>query len=183
MRQGNRVATIRYDKLKLDQVDWQCIDGVVISPGPYTPSNYPKHFELYEAILGKTPILGVCLGFQSIGEYFGAKLTKAQMPMHGKVSEIEHSGEAMFEDLKSPTKVTRYHSLILSNLPNVLKPIAYTTKNELMAYYNDELKVWSVQFHPEAVLTTYGVEMIANWLKKINSFKKLKTENAQLSVQ
>lgn len=181
-RHGHDVKTIRYDKMDLESIEWSRVDGIVISPGPYTPSLYPKHFQLYNLIIGKIPILGVCLGFQSIGEFLGAKLVKASKPMHGKVSEIEHNGEAIFQNIENPTCVTRYHSLVLIDLPKCLKPVAFTKLNELMAFYNKKQQIWGVQFHPEAVLTTHGVEMITNWLNYIDHQKSLKTKSIRIGV-
>lgn len=170
-RDGHVVKTIRYDSLELESLKSEIVDGLVISPGPGVPNDYPKHFELFDTYLGKVPILGVCLGHQSLGCYFGATLTRAIKPMHGKVSEISHIGADIFSSIKSPTAVTRYHSLIIEKLPLCLKPLAYTTEDELMAFKHEKHKVSAVQFHPEAYLTTFGVQMIGNWLKEVKKTK------------
>ncbi|MFY0673471.1 MAG: aminodeoxychorismate/anthranilate synthase component II [Bacteroidia bacterium] len=181
-RKEHTVKTIRYDAFEIDDINWDAVEGIVISPGPYTPKHYPKHFDIFKRFIGKKPIFGVCLGFQSIGEFFGAQLVKAEKPMHGKVSEIEHNGMAMFNDIESPTEVTRYHSLILEQLPNSLIPCAYTRKRELMAFCSSDQMIWGVQFHPEAVLTTFGVKMMSNWLKIVDDFKADKLKTSQFNV-
>ena len=163
--------TIRYDHFSFNKVDWEKVEGLVISPGPGVPSDYPIHFKLYDRFVGRKPILGVCLGFQSLGQYFGAKLVKAQKPMHGKVSSITHTGCGIFKGLSSPTKVTRYHSLILTQLPKQLISTAQTNIGETMAFKHESLFIEGVQFHPEAHLTEHGVQMVLNWLDLVKNSK------------
>jgi anthranilate synthase/aminodeoxychorismate synthase-like glutamine amidotransferase len=113
--------------------------------------------------------LGICLGHQALGEYFGAKLLKADMPVHGKTSQINHSAVSIFENIENPMQVMRYHSLILKDLPECLVPIAESTKNEIMAFRHISLPIWGVQFHPESILTTHGMKLLGNWIKIINN--------------
>jgi anthranilate synthase component 2 len=121
----------------------------------------------------KIPILGVCLGHQAIAEYFGATITKAQRPMHGKISKITHYGGALFQNIPDSFSVVRYHSLIVKNLPHQLKANAHTPNMELMALSHQILPIYGIQFHPEAVLTEYGLLLIHNWLNIFkNSSKK-----------
>jgi len=116
----------------------------------------------------KLSILGVCLGHQAIGEFFGATLTKAQKPMHGKISKITITAEsALFQDLPKSFNVVRYHSLVLQDLPDCLKTTALSQENEIMALKHKNLPIFGVQFHPEAALTDFGLQMIENWLKTL----------------
>ena len=158
------VLTIRYDRLDLEQIWKEDIKGIVISPGPGRPSDYPLHKEIIGyAIENGLPLLGVCLGFQSIGTYFGASLKKAVQPMHGKLSNIHLQNHLMYEGIHSPTTVTRYHSLILENLPNILEATSQAENGELMSFAHQNKAIWGIQFHPEAHLTTFGEQMIENW--------------------
>ncbi|MFT5647103.1 MAG: anthranilate synthase/aminodeoxychorismate synthase-like glutamine amidotransferase, partial [Aureispira sp.] len=122
----------------------------------------------------KIPILGICLGMQAIGEYFGAKLVHASVPIHGKTSLVEHTQKDLFHGIAQPTQVMRYHSLLLKNLPNCLEPTAWTTTKELMAIQHKIYPIWGLQFHPESILSLEGLEILKNWLeigvkKDINS--------------
>jgi anthranilate synthase component 2 len=116
----------------------------------------------------KIPILGICLGHQAIGEFFGGELKKAKKPMHGKISTISHKGDVLFQNLPDTFSVVRYHSLICENIVDPLEVIAETESNEVMALRHKELSIYGLQFHPEAVLTEYGLEILRNW-KNINS--------------
>jgi anthranilate synthase component 2 len=146
--------------------------GVLLSPGPSTPKQAGNLMQILDYYHDKLPILGVCLGHQAIGEYFGATLDKAQRPMHGKISEIEIRNESIFENLPKQFKVVRYHSLILKELPQNLKITAQTKDSyqEIMAIEHTKLPVFGVQFHPEAILSEYGLEILENWIKKVNIF-------------
>lgn len=137
--------------------------GVVLSPGPERPSNAGNLMDVIAYYENKLPVLGICLGHQAIGQHFGASLQKATYPMHGKVSRIKVSKGILFQGIPDEINVVRYHSLILRNLPETLKPVAFTDKNELMAFESTVGNMVGIQFHPEAVLTEYGLEMLKNW--------------------
>jgi anthranilate synthase/aminodeoxychorismate synthase-like glutamine amidotransferase len=121
--------------------------------------------EIIDSFYLNLPILGICLGMQAIGEYFGAKLVHAYQPVHGKTSLINHNETGLFDNVESPTKVMRYHSLLLVDLPKCLIPLAWTEQKELMAIQHLSLPVCGVQFHPESVLTCSGLIILNNWLK------------------
>lgn len=151
------------------QTNW---DGIILSPGPGKPQNANQLMKIIDYYHDKKPILGICLGHQAIGEYFGATLMKAPKPMHGKLSEVLLKKSVLFENIPSKIKVTRYHSLVLSNLPDSIKSIAETNDEQLiMGISHYKLPILGIQFHPEAHLTEYGKLMIFNWLN-FNQIKK-----------
>ncbi|MFN3316183.1 MAG: anthranilate synthase component II [Raineya sp.] len=140
--------------------------GVLLSPGPGKPQDAGNLMEVLAYFHQKLPILGVCLGHQTIGEFFGASLTKAQKPMHGKISKISVQNENMlFRNLPKSFSVVRYHSLVLENLPDCLQVTALSQENEIMALAHKFLPICGVQFHPEAALTDFGLEIIENWVQ------------------
>jgi anthranilate synthase/aminodeoxychorismate synthase-like glutamine amidotransferase len=149
-------------------IDFSKYTGLVLSPGPEKPKNAGYLMQIIDAQVGKMPILGICLGHQALGQYFGSDLVKANYPMHGKLSEIKPSKSFLFEGLPSAFSIVRYHSLILKNLPKNLIPIAYTSEKELMAFEDINLQITGIQFHPEAILTEYGLEMLNNWVSFYN---------------
>jgi len=159
---GIRNEVIRND-FPLAEIDFNKYSGIVLSPGPEKPYDAGNLMKVVENQIGKRPMLGICLGHQAIGQYLGAKLVKASYPMHGKLSTIHVEGEILFKSLPSTFNVVRYHSLVLQNLPSALKAVAYTKQQELMAFESHEFKVAGIQFHPEAILTEYGLEMLKNW--------------------
>jgi len=138
--------------------------GVVLSPGPERPEKAGCLMQVLAYYSGKLPILGVCLGHQAIGQFFGAELIKAEKPMHGKISTIYCENAAIFEDIGRTCEVVRYHSLILKNIPTCLQIIAQTDKNEVMAIQHKELSITGLQFHPEAWLSKEGLRMLRNWV-------------------
>lgn len=137
--------------------------GVVLSPGPGLPAHAGKLMQVLEYYHDKKPVLGICLGHQAIGEFFNGAIIKAQKPMHGKLSQIAHTGDVIFNNLPSTFNVVRYHSLVCNNLPIELKVIARTDVGEIMALKHKSFPVYGLQFHPEAVLTQYGLEILSNW--------------------
>ncbi|UII27875.1 aminodeoxychorismate/anthranilate synthase component II [Fulvivirga maritima] len=158
---GIKSIVFRND-VPLDLITARRYDGVVLSPGPETPGKAGNLMEVVEYYHQKLPMLGICLGHQAIGEFFGGKLIKAQAPMHGKISEIEHSGDILFKNLPKKINVVRYNSLLVEQSPEY-EVIATTEKGENMALKHLNLPLWGVQFHPEAALTQYGLEMLKNW--------------------
>jgi len=165
---GADVLVYRNDEITLEQAAALKPDHIVISPGPCTPSEAGISVPLIQAFAGKVPILGVCLGHQSIGQAFGGKIVHAKQLMHGKTSMIHHQDVGVFKGLPSPFRATRYHSLVIEreSLPECLAITAWTDDGEIMGVRHKTLQVEGVQFHPESILTEYGHEMLANFLKE-----------------
>ncbi len=140
----------------------------MISPGPCTPNEAGISLEVIKTYAGKIPILGVCLGHQSIGQAFGGKIVRAARVMHGKTSQIHHDGKGVFTGLPNPFEATRYHSLLIerASVPDVLEVTARTSDDEIMAVRHKTLPVEGVQFHPESFLTTAGKDLLANFIAK-----------------
>lgn len=162
-----QVQVVRND-VSLATIEGLAFNGIVLSPGPGTPAKAGVLSEVVRAYHQRVPMLGVCLGHQALGEFFGATLQRAARPMHGKISQIEIAPqEPLFQDLPPRITVTRYHSLVLSHLPDTLVPLAHTTDahREIMALRHRSLPLYGVQFHPEALLTTYGLALLGNWVK------------------
>lgn len=167
---GADCSVIRNDEYSLDAIQRMNFDALVLSPGPKTPKEAGLMMELIAYYHNKIPILGICLGHQGIGEYLGASLTKAELPMHGKTSVISHTGHALFAELPESFKVMRYHSLILRDIVKTgLKVIATTKLGEVMAVSSENFSLIGIQFHPESILTEYGLDMLRNWLKIVDS--------------
>lgn len=143
-------------------------DGILLSPGPGTPDDAGVTLAVLRELAG-IPILGVCLGHQSIAQAFGGKVVRAPRLMHGKTSPIEHDGQGVFTDVPSPFNATRYHSLIVEpeTLPEALEVTARTAEGEIMGLRHRELPIEGVQFHPESILTEHGMLMLQNWLKSL----------------
>jgi anthranilate synthase/aminodeoxychorismate synthase-like glutamine amidotransferase len=150
-------------------------DGLVLSPGPGTPATAANLLPMLARYHNRMPVLGVCLGHQAIGQFFGAMLGPAHQPMHGKVSVVSRTdtdrADPLLAGLPGRFAVTRYHSLILSALPPDLRVLAATDAGELMALRHRTLPVWGVQFHPEAVLTEYGLPLLQNWIGGLKSYR------------
>jgi para-aminobenzoate synthetase component 2 len=144
-------------------------EGIVISPGPCTPDEAGVSLGAVMRLSGTVPILGVCLGHQSIGQAFGGRVIGAERLMHGKTSPILHDGKTIFQDVPSPFTATRYHSLLVerSSLPDVLEVSAWTAEGEIMGLRHKSLAVEGVQFHPESILTEAGMKLLENWLDSI----------------
>jgi anthranilate synthase/aminodeoxychorismate synthase-like glutamine amidotransferase len=139
-------------------------DAIVISPGPQTPNDAGQLMNVVKHFAETKPMLGVCLGHQAVGMHFGAQLIKAQKPMHGKVDIINHSSNGLFQDIPNSFSATRYHSLILQQLPAELNIIASSVNNEIMGIAHKSLPLWGIQFHPESCTTAYGLQLIRNFL-------------------
>ncbi|QBB69325.1 aminodeoxychorismate/anthranilate synthase component II [Pseudolysobacter antarcticus] len=168
---GEDVHVVRNDELSLEQIDALAPKFVVISPGPCTPNEAGVSLALIERLGGKVPLLGVCLGHQSIGQAFGGKVIRAKTIMHGKTSMIYHTGRGVFAGLPTPFEATRYHSLVVesSSLPDELEVTAWTqnddgTLDEIMGLRHRTQNVEGVQFHPESILTQHGHAMLKNFL-------------------
>lgn len=137
---------------------------IVISPGPGNPDTSGLSREVLEKYHKTTPILGVCLGHQCIAQFFGAEIMRAKEPMHGKVSQIFHNANGLFEGLPQGFNATRYHSLVVDNLPETLEVTAHTD-DVIMGLKHRDLPIYGVQFHPEAILTQYGLELLRNFIR------------------
>ena len=161
------VAVYRNDEITLDQVAALAPRYIVISPGPCTPNEAGISVPLIRQFAGKIPILGVCLGHQSIGQAFGGNIVHAKKVMHGKTSAIRHNAEGVFRDLPNPLQATRYHSLVIeqASLPGCLEVTAWTEDGEIMGVKHSSLDIEGVQFHPESILTEHGHAMLKNFLK------------------
>ncbi len=164
---GQEVQVFRNDEISLEEVDRLGADRIVISPGPCTPSEAGISVALIQRFAGKIPILGVCLGHQSIGQAFGGRIVHAGQLMHGKTSEIRHKDAGVFHGLPNPLTATRYHSLVIEkkSLPACLELTAWTDDGEIMGVRHRDLPVEGVQFHPESILTEKGHELLANFLR------------------
>jgi len=163
---GAECTVIRNDEYALDEIQKMTFDGLVLSPGPKTPKEAGLLTQLIHTFHRSTPMMGICLGHQGICEYFGGKLVKAGIPMHGKTSMLTHTEHILFENIPSPYEVMRYHSLIIENIENTdLEIISTTNESEIMAIAHRELPVFGVQFHPESILTKDGLQLLNNWLK------------------
>jgi para-aminobenzoate synthetase component 2 len=164
---GEELVVRRNDEITIQEIEELNPSYLVISPGPCTPNEAGISLEAIRYFAGKIPILGVCLGHQSIGQVFGGEVVRAERLMHGKTSTIFHEEQGMFQGLPSPIEVTRYHSLIVKNdqLPDELMVTAWTAENEIMAIKHKTLPVEGVQFHPESIMSQFGKEMLRNFLK------------------
>ncbi|HKK19291.1 MAG TPA: aminodeoxychorismate/anthranilate synthase component II [Opitutales bacterium] len=142
-------------------------ERVMISPGPCSPNEAGVSLAMIEAFAGKKPLLGVCLGHQCIGQYFGGKVIRADNLMHGKTSPVTHRDSDIFKGLPNPMEATRYHSLIVErgSLPDCLEVTAETAEGEIMGLAHKELPLWGVQFHPESIATEQGMKMLENFLE------------------
>jgi len=167
MMLNEEVKVVRNDAVTTDDVAAMNADCVVVSPGPCTPQEAGISVPFIQQYSGKIPILGVCLGHQSIGAAFGGNVIKAQRVMHGKVSQIEHNGEGIFDGIKSPLSAIRYHSLAIerASVPECLTITATAEDNEIMSVTHKKHLTVGVQFHPESILTPCGKRLLANFLK------------------
>jgi len=147
------------------QLAAQPFSGVVLSPGPEQPAKAGHLMPILAHYAGRLPVLGVCLGHQAIGTYYGARLAKAQKPMHGKISRISAGADILFNGLPGQFNVVRYHSLLLQELPACLEATAFTAAGEVMALRHKTLPLHGIQFHPEAALTEHGLALLDNWIK------------------
>jgi anthranilate synthase component 2 len=164
IRQTGEELLIFRNDVTLAELAHLDFDGLILSPGPGRPSQAGNLMEILQCYVGQIPILGVCLGHQAIGEFFGARLVKNEIPTHGKVHHIKKSiPHFLTEFLPNRFAVTRYHSLVLKDLPEELEMILETDSGEIMAITHADLPILGIQYHPEAHLTDYGLELVKAW--------------------
>ncbi len=164
---GQSLQVYRNNKISIAEIEKMKPERIVISPGPCTPKEAGISIEVIKHFAGKVPVLGVCLGHQSIGEAFGGDVIRAPYLMHGKTSMIHHDNKTIFAGLPDPFVATRYHSLIIKRdtLPSVLEVTAWTDDGIIMGVRHKQYKVEGVQFHPESILTEVGKDLLRNFLK------------------
>jgi anthranilate synthase component II len=165
-RLGQTTFVVRSDALSVDAIASLKPSAIIISPGPKSPDQAGCSMEVVRRLGHQTPILGVCLGHQAIGQAFGGRVVRALAPMHGKSSRIQHSGTGLFENLPNPMTVGRYHSLVIDpeSLPSQLRVTAQSEDGVIMGVEHEKHPVYGVQFHPESILTDGGYEILRNFL-------------------
>lgn len=161
---GEETAVIRNDELDLEKIESMHPRLIVISPGPGRPESAGMSMDLVTKYRSRIPILGICLGMQIVAQCYGGRIVRADEPVHGKVRQIAHTGTRLFKDISSPMNVTRYHSLLVerSSLPLEFLVDAESQEGEIMAISHRTDPIWGVQFHPEAILTDSGLQLLAN---------------------
>mgnify|MGYP001169454952 CR=1 FL=1 len=164
---GQKVKVVRNDKTTLKKIEAMDPEYIVLSPGPGIPDQAGITLSVIEEFAGKVPILGICLGHQSIAQAFGGKIVRAKTLMHGKISEVFHQRRGIYKGIKSPVEVTRYHSLVVApdSLPSCLKITAKTEDGIIMGLRHKRLAVEGIQFHPESWMTQKGMLMLENFLQ------------------
>jgi len=169
---GADVHVVRNDEITVDEIEALAPQKIVLSPGPCTPNEAGISMAVVQQWAGRLPILGICLGHQSIGQVYGGKIVRARKVMHGKTSPIHHRGEGVFAGLSQPFEATRYHSLVVEkdSLPPCLEITAWTETDsgevdEIMGLRHRELPLEGVQFHPESILTAHGHDLLRNFLQ------------------
>ena len=174
---GVEMEVFRNDRIRLAEIDVSNLEGIVLSPGPGTPADSGICPDIVRELAPKIPILGVCLGHQTIGEVFGGSVVRAPRLMHGKTSPVLHDGSDLFAGIPSPFEATRYHSLIVleSTLPEEVEVTARTEEGEVMAVAHRLYPTRGVQFHPESILTLHGKTLLANFISIARSFKAMGT--------
>ncbi len=164
----NNIIVKRNDKITIDEIKEMNPDKIVISPGPGQPKDSGISIDVLKTVGKQTPVLGVCLGHQTIGEVFGAKVINAPNLMHGKSSSVKHNGDGIFKNVTTDFNAGRYHSLIISedSIPEVLEITSKTEDNIIMGVRHKEYPIEGIQFHPESILTPEGETIIKNWLEQ-----------------
>ena len=183
---GAEVVVVRNDEIPVSEVARRHPAGIVISPGPCTPDEAGISVEVVRELGGRVPILGICLGHQSIGQAFGGRVVRAREVMHGKLSLIYHAGTGVFSGVPNPIECTRYHSLVVARegLPEVLEITAWTQTpegrmDEIMGLRHRDLDIEGVQFHPESILSEHGHRLLANFLRRCGVAPKAVEEVVQ----
>ena len=169
-RLGADCEVFRNDITELDQLS--DFEAIVLSPGPGRPSDAGQMMNIIAKYYQLKPIFGICLGHQAIAEFFGAKLSNAGLPVHGKTSMIQHTGTDIFQNIDNPMQVMRYHSLLIQDLPDSLYQLAETETKELMAFRHKSLLIYGVQFHPESILSPSGLHLMENWMNIVRPKSK-----------
>src|SRR3954451_11265552 len=164
---GADVRVIRNDAATVVEIAALAPERIILSPGPCTPNEAGISVPLIRALAGKVPILGVCLGHQSIGQAFGGEIVRAGRLMHGKTSPVYHDGESIYRGLPNPFEATRYHSLVVrrESLPDFLEVVSETEIGEVMGIRHRDLPIEGVQFHPESILTPAGKDLLRNFVR------------------
>ena len=167
---GQELMVYRNDKISIDQIISMKPEKIIISPGPCTPNEAGISVDVIKQFFRSVPILGICLGHQSIGQAFGGKIISSKKIMHGKISPIIHDGTKMYSNISNPFDATRYHSLVIekSSLPSCLKITSWTEEDsdiEIMGIEHLDYPVYGLQFHPESILTTSGHQLLKNFLE------------------
>ena len=164
---GEDVKTFRNDDISLAEIEALEPDRIMLSPGPCTPDQAGISLSVIDHFKGKLPIMGVCLGHQSIGQAFGGDVVYAKAIMHGKTSVIQHTDKGVFKGIENPFTVTRYHSLVVdrATLPDCLEVTAWTDDDEIMGFRHRDYAIEGVQFHPESILTEHGHALLKNFLQ------------------
>ncbi len=164
---GEEVHTFRNDEITIEEIEALKPDRIMLSPGPCTPNQAGISLSVIEHFKGKLPLMGVCLGHQSIGQAFGGDIVHAKNIMHGKTSVLRHTKKGVFKDLPNPFRVTRYHSLVIDKqtLPHCLEVTAWTEDGETMGVRHRDMAIEGVQFHPESILTEHGHALLKNFLE------------------
>ncbi|MFW2487256.1 anthranilate synthase component II [Clostridium chromiireducens] len=175
---GEHVEVVRNDKIDMKSINSNKYSGIVISPGPKNPEEAGLSLDIIDKFKGEIPILGICLGHQCIGHYFGSKIVKGERPMHGKISDITHDNNGLFRGVKNPLNVTRYHSLIIDKekLSKELIVTAKTSDEVVMGVKHNKLPIYGVQFHPEAELTEDGHKILENFIFECKAYSKNNNE-------
>lgn len=173
---GEEIKLIRNDKITISLIKELNPEGIIISPGPKDPKDTGNLLQIIKKFKGEIPILGICLGHQSIAYAYGAKIVKGKIPVHGKVSLINHNNEGVFTNIKNPLKVTRYHSLIVDEdtLPSEFIITSKSEDNVIMGIRHKKDFIEGVQFHPEALLTEMGHELLENFIIQSKEFNRKK---------
>ena len=171
---NEEVIIYRNDKITLKEIEDMDLEGIIISPGPKSPKEAGLSLEVIDRFKSEIPILGICLGHQCIGHFFGGNIIRGKEPIHGKISYIEHNGKDIFKNIKNPLRVTRYHSLILDNksTPDSLEITSKTIDGVVMGIRHKDYNIYGVQFHPEAEMTEEGHKMLKNFINICKNYKK-----------
>lgn len=171
---GEEILIYRNDKITIEEIEKLKVEGIIISPGPKSPKEAGLSLEIIDKFKGKIPILGICLGHQCIGHYFKGEIVKGIEPVHGKMSYVNHNNKGIFENVKNPLRVTRYHSLIVNNdnAPEEIEITCETADNVIMGIKHKKYEIYGLQFHPEAEMTEEGHKILNNFIRITKIFKE-----------